>query len=64
VFLDFSIFQVKTFTFSSQNLSIYLSLLELLLFCNVHHSSVWDNLRVGRRLGRIFVFLCPVYHIL
>jgi len=34
-----------------------LYLLELLLFRNVHHSSVWDNLRV--LLGRIVVSSVP-----
>jgi len=29
----------------------------MLLFCNVHHSSVWDNRRV--RHGRIFVSSVP-----
>jgi len=34
-----------------------LNLLELLLFCNVHHISVWNNLRV--LLGRILVSSVP-----
>jgi len=35
---------------------MYLYLLELLLFRNVHHNSVWDNLPNLRvLLGRIFV---------
>jgi len=34
-----------------------LNLLELILFRNVHHSSVWDNLRVT--FGRIFVSSVP-----
>jgi len=53
--LGFFILQLKFFTFSSQNLKVYLDLLELLLFRNVHHSRVWNNLRVGLLLGRIFV---------
>jgi len=36
---------------------MYLNLLELLLFCNIHHSSVWDNIRV--LLDRIFVSSVP-----
>jgi len=44
-------FQVKI------NLKVYLNLLGLLLFCNVHHSKLRDNLRVdlGLLLGRIVV---------
>jgi len=34
-----------------------LNLLKLLLFRNVHHSSLWDNLRA--LLGRIFVSSVP-----
>ena len=51
----------KLFTFSSQNLYIYLNLLELQLFCNILHISVWVNLHV--LLGRTLYFF-PLYHIL
>jgi len=35
----------------------YMNSLELLLFCSIHHSRVWDNLRV--LLDRIFVPSAP-----
>jgi len=45
------------FSFLSQIFKIYLNLLELLLFCNVRHSGVWDNLRI--LLG---LFLSQMHH--
>jgi len=35
--------------------------LEFLLLCNVHHSRVWDNLRVGAYF--LDVYLCPAYRV-
>jgi len=57
MFFMFLLFQVKIFTFSTQNVQIYLNLLDVLLFCSVHYSSVWDNLRV--LLCRIIVSSVP-----
>jgi len=55
--LGFFIFQVKIFTFLSQNLKIYLNLLELLLFRSVHHSIVAYGIIF---VYSLVVFLCPL----
>jgi len=45
--LEFLILSQKFHFFKVKIMELYLNVLELLLFRNVHHSSVWDNLRVG-----------------
>ena len=62
------IFQVKifTFTFLSQNLEVYLNLLELLLFRNGYHNQCLGDIyrpmaqSPCRPTRALVVFLCPV----